>query len=60
MAKYVVMARQITWFDRLAAMPAKIFKWAILIQLGLLLVAGVLGGIAHVVKLAIAAATGAQ
>lgn len=39
-------------------MPAKILKWAILIQLGLLLAAGVLGAVAHVVKLAIAAATG--
>lgn len=60
MAKYVVMVRQIAWYDRLAAMPGKILKWAILIQLGLLVAAGVLGGIAHVVKIAIAAVTGAQ
>lgn len=58
MTKYVVTLRQITWYDRLTAMPAKILKWAILIQLGLLLAAGVLGAVAHVVKLAIAAATG--
>jgi len=43
MTKYVVMVRQITWYDRLAAVPGKILKWAILIQLGLLFAAGVLG-----------------
>ncbi|MDN7472604.1 hypothetical protein FPJ27_37085 (plasmid) [Burkholderia sp. MS455] len=60
MTKYVVMVRQITWYDRLAAVPGKILKWAILIQLGLLVAAGVLGGIAHVAKIAIAAVTGAH
>ncbi|OXJ06655.1 hypothetical protein CFB45_37555 [Burkholderia sp. HI2500] len=60
MDKYVVMVRQITWYDRLAAVPGKILKWAILIQLGLLFAAGVLGVIGHVAKLVIAAVTGAH
>lgn len=59
-SRYVVMVRRETWFDRLAVLPIKILKWAILIQLGLLLAAGVIGGIAHVAKLAIGAVTGAH
>ncbi len=60
MTKYVVMVRQITWYDRLAAVPGKILKWAILIQLGLLFAAGVFGVIAHVAKVVITAVTGAH
>lgn len=60
MAKYVIMVRPLTWFDRLAVLPGKIVKWVILIQLGLLLAAGVIGLIAHVAKLAIAAISGAH